>query len=64
MFGPVNLSAHDIIRDRGTGKAAEHEIEFCNVSFAYGENTVLRDISFTADKGQMLALTGESGTKT
>lgn len=42
--------------------AAEHEIEFRNVSFAYENETVLKDISFTANQGQMIALVGESGS--
>ena len=41
---------------------ANHEIEFDRVGFAYGEEAVLSDISFTADQGQMIALVGESGS--
>lgn len=41
---------------------SEHEIEFANVSFAYGQESVLKDISFAADRGQMIALVGESGS--
>ncbi len=41
---------------------ADHEIEFDHVGFAYGEEAVLSDISFTADRGQMIALVGESGS--
>ena len=49
----------------GTGKLpemAEHEIQFDHVKFAYGKETILHDISFTADRGQMIALVGESGS--
>ena len=41
---------------------ADHEIEFRHVSFAYGRENVLTDVSFTADSGQMIALVGESGS--
>ena len=43
-------------------QASDTEIEFRNVSFGYGEERVLHDISFTAKKGQMIALVGESGS--
>ena len=43
-------------------ETAEHEIEFDRVRFAYGKETILHDISFTADRGQMIALVGESGS--
>ena len=54
------------ITDSGTAKisdaSADAEIEFKNVSFGYGKETILHDISFTAKKGQMVALVGESGS--
>ncbi|PWJ50358.1 ABC transporter ATP-binding protein [Faecalicatena contorta] len=37
------------------------EVRFENVSFAYGEKDVLRNISFELHKNQMLALIGPSG---
>ncbi len=37
------------------------EVEFKNVSFAYGQKEVLHDVSFTLNKNQMLALVGPSG---
>jgi ATP-binding cassette subfamily B protein len=37
------------------------EVEFRNVSFAYGEKETLRDISFCLEKNQMAALVGPSG---
>ncbi|MBR3464709.1 MAG: ABC transporter ATP-binding protein [Clostridiales bacterium] len=40
----------------------DHEIEFKNVSFSYGDEEVLKGISFSADKDQMIALVGESGS--
>jgi subfamily B ATP-binding cassette protein MsbA len=36
-------------------------LEFKNVSFAYGEKTVLNDISLTVPKGKNIALVGPSG---
>ncbi len=41
---------------------AEGKIEFKNVSFAYdGENDVLKNVSFTIEKGKTFALVGPSG---
>ena len=50
--------------DNGTQHIPDHgipEIEFKNVSFAYGDKEVLHDISFAANKGEMTALAGPSG---
>ncbi len=41
---------------------AEPEIQFDHVTFAYGKETILHDISFAAGRGQMIALVGESGS--
>jgi subfamily B ATP-binding cassette protein MsbA len=40
----------------------EHQIEFRNVSFKYGEQWVLRDINLTIEKGKTIALVGQSGS--
>ncbi|WP_312701813.1 ABC transporter ATP-binding protein [Sedimentibacter sp.] len=37
------------------------QVQFENVSFAYGEKNVLNNISFSLEKNQMLALVGPSG---
>lgn len=37
------------------------QIEFKNVSFSYGDKEVLKNISFTIDKGQTVAFVGSSG---
>ena len=37
------------------------EVEFRNVSFAYGEKEVLHNVSFTLEQNRMLALVGPSG---
>jgi ATP-binding cassette, subfamily B, bacterial MsbA len=49
--------------DTGTRATAsfENEIAFENVSFAYAEAPVLSDVSFTARKGEIIALVGASG---
>lgn len=51
--------------DAGTHKIPEafdgSEVAFQNVSFAYGEKDVLRDVSFSLEKNRMLALVGPSG---
>ncbi len=39
----------------------EHQIEFRNVSFRYGETWVLRDINLVIPKGKTVALVGQSG---
>ena len=38
------------------------EIEYKNVSFAYGKKAVLSNVSFKIQRGQKLALVGESGS--
>ena len=49
--------------DTGTRPTAsfEREIAFEGVSFAYGDAPVLSDVSFTARKGEIVALVGASG---
>ena len=42
-------------------KSFEHEIEFRDVSFAYGEKKILEHINLTVKKGKMIALVGSSG---
>ena len=39
----------------------EHQIEFRNVSFRYGEQWILRDINLVIPKGKTVALVGQSG---
>ena len=40
----------------------EHEIEFRNVSFRYGEQWVLRNINLVIPKGKTIAIVGQSGS--
>ena len=37
-------------------------LEISGLSKAFGDNTVLRDISFSLDRGQVLSLIGSSGS--
>ena len=39
-----------------------HQIEFRNVSFRYGEQWVLKDINLTIPKGKTIAIVGQSGS--
>ncbi len=39
----------------------EHQIEFQNVSFGYGDRSVLQNINLTIEKGKTIALVGPSG---
>ncbi len=54
------------LEDNGTSRLTEGigspAIEFRNVSFSYGDNEVLHDISFTAEKNTVTALVGPSGS--
>lgn len=45
------------------GKITEGKIEFSHVDFSYdGKNTILHDLSFTAEPGQTVALVGHTGS--
>jgi subfamily B ATP-binding cassette protein MsbA len=63
LFEVLDLPTEDQL-DRGAIVAAglRQGIEFQHVSFAYGdEEPVLRDVSFAAGKGEVIALVGASG---
>ncbi|MEE6185764.1 Lipid A export ATP-binding/permease protein MsbA [Mycovorax composti] len=51
------------IEDTGTQKlqSFEHSIEFRNVSFAYNDTPVLKNINLVIPKGKTIALVGSSG---
>jgi len=53
---------HDEAEERqSAGKPVQGSVEFRGVSFGYGEQTTLRDISFAAQPGDMIALVGPTG---
>ncbi len=58
------LKAENDIKEAAEPKhiaSFEHQIEFRNVSFRYGESWVLRNINLTIPKGKTVALVGQSG---
>ena len=58
-------AATDAEPEENTGKLnageASGNVEFKNVSFAYEEQNVLNDVSFTAEHGKVTAIVGPSG---
>ena len=59
------LKAENTIKEVGQPKhiaSFEHQIEFRNVSFRYGETWVLKDINLVIPKGKTIALVGQSGS--
>ncbi len=58
--------AHPAIIDRADavelGRRVEGKIEFKNVTFAYGKNEILKDISFTVNPGEKVAIMGATGS--
>ena len=59
------LMAENTIKEAASPKhisSFEHQIEFRNISFKYGEQWVLKDINLTIPKGKTIALVGQSGS--
>ncbi len=59
------LAAEITIKDKIDAKDIEsfnHSISFKNVTFAYGESEVLKNVSLDVEKGKMVALVGSSGS--
>ena len=59
------LMAENTIRESARPRpihSFEHQIEFRNVSFRYGEQWVLRDVNLTIPKGKTIAIVGQSGS--
>ena len=59
------LMAENTIKEVANPKSIasfEHQIEFRNVSFRYGEHWVLRNINLVIPKGKTIALVGQSGS--
>jgi ATP-binding cassette subfamily B protein len=46
----------------GVARPIRGEVAFQNVSFSYNGNPVLRDISFTANAGETIAIVGQTGS--
>ena len=63
LFELLDLPTEDAL-DRGTRTVAtfERSLEFEKVSFAYEKEPVLSDITFSAKKGQVIAVVGPSGS--
>ena len=58
------LMAENTIREKANPvhiSSFDHQIEFRNVSFRYGETWVLRNINLVIPKGKTIALVGQSG---
>ena len=62
LFEVLDLPTEDQL-DHGTRDAASlrDSIAFEHVSFSYGEEPVLHDVSFVARRGEVIALVGASG---
>lgn len=59
-----SLFAEKELDDSGSERMKDSnapEIEYRNVTFAYDENDILKNVSFKADKNEMIALVGPSG---
>ena len=62
VFHLLDLPAMDVDRPEDREPTFQRDIVFEDVSFRYGDgDPVLRDISFTIPKGQVVALVGPSG---
>ena len=62
LFEVLDLPTESQV-DRGTREvsALRESLAFDNVSFTYGDELVLRNVSFTARRGEIIALVGASG---
>ncbi|MBJ7449056.1 MAG: ABC transporter ATP-binding protein [Parachlamydiales bacterium] len=62
MFEVMDLSPEiQDAHDASTLTCFNHKIEFKNVWFRYEEEWILKDLSFTVEKGQMVAIVGPTG---
>ena len=55
-------SAEDVHSGNVTEKPEKYDVEFKNVTFAYKDKDVLKNVSFKAEQGKKTALVGESGS--
>lgn len=65
-FAQASLSNIDELLDYeefeyGDQSSHDLDLEFKNVSFSYGDEKIIDDVSFTIKKGEMVALVGPSG---
>ncbi len=60
----ILLADNKILEQDGSQekKRLDHKIEYKNVSFAYNEKKVLKEVSLSIEKGKMVALVGQSGS--
>lgn len=61
----VVLKTENTIKDKENALAKtsfDHDIEFKNVSFSYGKDKVLKNVSIKIPKGKTVALVGKSGS--
>jgi subfamily B ATP-binding cassette protein MsbA len=59
------LEAENPLKDKPNAivkKSFDQNIQFDHVSFRYEEENVLKDVNFTINKGEMVALVGQSGS--
>ncbi len=57
----ADVSIKDVPDAKGI-EAFEDKIEFRNVTFAYGKHNVIEDFNLTINKGETVALVGQSGS--
>lgn len=60
----ILLAEPEVFESEGTTQKSklENSIEYRNVTFAYNEQQVLKDVSLTIPKGKTIALVGQSGS--
>jgi len=62
MFSVIGLHPHIVDHPSAVElQGFEKSLEFKNVWFRYEQNWILRDLSFTVNKGETVALVGETG---
>ena len=63
IYSLLNEKPEDYFRNEKFDASFEKKIEFKNIKFGYKKNeTVLKDINFSVNKGETLALVGASGS--
>lgn len=62
IFGLLDVKEEPLEENYKELKSFEQSIEFKNVSFSYGEGTVLKNFNLTIKKGEKIGLVGLSGS--